>query len=350
MLSLESREPLALPSRFFLAPINPGLAEAGTPTPRFSRFFRSRAGLGTGICYVGNVALAPDLTSNSATVVLTDRDARAWSELAQGIREAGSVPGIQLACGASSPTPTRSWFSSPTAYVESAQAQILAMSTADLSALASLFVSKARMAVRAGFLVVQIHAAHGYLLSKLLSRKINLRRDRFGADPLHMLRLIVTGIRESCPAVTLDVRVSRLEGLEDGEEDRYRRNLILEVATLDVDMISLTNGVYDVTKRLIYPPSAWGHAPFVPSAIPYCLAVPDKLWNVCGNIWNPALLNVRTLPANLTFSLARALIADPTLLSRDWSPNQGPLCDRCDRCHYYSLGSREIACPRNPGL
>jgi len=352
---MRSREPAILrgvqiASPFFLAPINPGLAVNGSPTPRFCRFFERRSGNGIGICYVGNVAISPDRASNSTTATIKDTDRDTWSSLAAAISCAGSLPGIQLACGPSSANPSRAWVGEAEAFVEAARSEILSMPGTQLETIVSLFVRQAQVAVEAGFRVIQIHAAHGYLLAKLLSRRINCRSDQYGDDPLFILDLIVSGVRDRCPDALLDVRVSRLEGLEEREEDRYRRDLILRLARLNIDIISLTNGVYDVSKRLIYPSAAWGHAPFVASAVPYARQAPDKVWNVCGNIWNPALIDLENLPSNLTFSVGRALIADPALLGGKWERNREPLCNRCDQCHYYSCGRTEVFCPRNPDL
>ncbi|EIW83221.1 FMN-linked oxidoreductase [Coniophora puteana RWD-64-598 SS2] len=76
------------------------------------------------------------------------------------------------------------------------------MSIADIDELVQQFINGAILATRSGFDGVQIHAAHGYLLSQFLSSKTNKRHDAYSASPetvLNLLQRLVTGIRAVTP-------------------------------------------------------------------------------------------------------------------------------------------------------
>lgn len=76
------------------------------------------------------------------------------------------------------------------------------MTLEDIDHVVSLFVHAARVAVAAGFDGVQIHAAHGFLVSQFLSPHTNRRTDEYGGTPynrMEILRRLVRELRETCP-------------------------------------------------------------------------------------------------------------------------------------------------------
>ena len=77
-----------------------------------------------------------------------------------------------------------------------------------------------------GFKVIQIHAAHGYLISLLLSKSFNYRSDKYG-EYTYVLRRIIEGIRKREPELIVDVRISLIEGIaEYSEEIIYKKEII----------------------------------------------------------------------------------------------------------------------------
>ena len=86
-----------------------------------------------------------------------------------------------------------------------------ALSTDEVREVIAAFVTAADRAVRAGFDLVELHAAHGYLLHEFLSPLSNVRDDEFGGSPENRarpLREIVRGIRAAHPDLPIMVRVS----------------------------------------------------------------------------------------------------------------------------------------------
>ncbi len=94
---------------------------------------------------------------------------------------------------------------------------------ADLDAVVADFVASARRAVEAGFDLVEVHAAHGYLLSSFLSPISNQRTDEYGGPLDNRLRFpleVFDAVRAAVPAhVPVTVRISATDWMPDGNTD-----------------------------------------------------------------------------------------------------------------------------------
>jgi 2,4-dienoyl-CoA reductase-like NADH-dependent reductase (Old Yellow Enzyme family) len=335
-----------IPSRYFLAPINTGFAVKGNPAAELVKFHEKRSGKGIGISYVGNVATEPKYTTNINTPWFTD-DISSWLELSTIIRNNGSVPGIQIGCRASRLTPPKKWINRDLeSVVNNIRRELDEFTEDDLAAIIASFISSAEQSIKAGFPVIQIHAAHGYLLAQFLNPILNRRQDNFGSDPALLLSLIISLVREKIPDIVLDVRLSLFDGIEPREyELQHKRILIEKLVSLGVDIISISAGTYDINKQLIYPLKQWGHGVYIADVIPFAKQYPHILWNVAGNIWDLRML--KDLPLNLTLSIGRSLIADPHFVEKSLAGNYESIfpCARNGHCHYYSRGTEHISCP-----
>jgi len=98
-----------IPSRFFFAPVNTGLAFDGLINDRFINFHNLRSGHRIGITYVGNVAIGRDWTTNKNTPTISFNNINEWRKVVAKIVKNGSVPAIQLACRTSKNKPLREW-------------------------------------------------------------------------------------------------------------------------------------------------------------------------------------------------------------------------------------------------
>lgn len=338
---------IKVPSRFFLAPINTGFARKGEPTPDLIRFHATRSGRGIGISYVGNVAIDSDSVTNNNTLFF-GKNVDAWARLVEAINSNGSLPGIQIACRRSKLQPPRRWEAQDhDSYISHMRDEISSHPETLLLDVVSKFVQAAETAYKFGFKVIQIHAGHGYFLSSMLNPVLNKRTDVYGLDKSWIIKSIVYGIRSALPNVILDVRFSLLDGLDSKEHEIARKQPIIgSIASLDIDILSVSNGIYDINKNLIYPPADWGHGNFLDLALPFAVQHPDKIWNTAGNIWDLRLLP-ENLPKNITFSIGRSLIADPEFVVKSIEGRQDSIqaCTRTNRCHYYSRDMQNIACP-----
>lgn len=351
MLSFALRD-VKVSTRFFLAPINTGFAKNGEPTPDLIRFHSARSGRGIGISYVGNVAIDSESVTNANTLFF-GKNFGPWVRLVEAINSNGSLPGIQIACRRSMLQPPRRWEAQdPESYVSHMRDEINSHPEALLLEVVNKFVRAAETAYAVGFKVIQIHAGHGYFISSLLNPALNNRIDLYGLDKTWILKSIVCGIRSVLPNVILDVRFSLLDGLAPKEAEIARKQPIVQsIANLDIDIVSVSNGIYDINKNLIYPPVEWGHGAFLDLTLPFAAQYADKIWNTAGNIWDLGLLPAN-LPKNLTFSIGRSLIADPDFVLKSVEGRQDRIqaCTRTSRCHYFSRSMQNIACPYDSHL
>ncbi|KAK0631288.1 FMN-linked oxidoreductase [Immersiella caudata] len=127
------------------------------------------------------------------------------------------------------------------------------VSLAEIEELKGDFVSAARRAVEAGFDIVEVHAAHGYLLHEFLSPVSNKRGDGYGGDFEGRTRLlleVVEGVRGVIPeGMPLFVRISATDWLEGIEEESWAVEESARLAGLladrGVDLLDVSSGGND---------------------------------------------------------------------------------------------------------
>src|ERR1700712_3363168 len=175
---------LPLPNRIVKAAMTEALADAdNNPTPRLDRLYTRWAAGGPGMILTGNVMVDRRHLERARNVVVdgaTDRSAlRRYATASSSVPTVVQVshPGRQT----NRMVQTQPVGPSSGAAVGMAGlfARPRALTTAEIADLRRRFVTACRMVVDAGFDGVQIHAAHGYLLSSFLSPEINQRQDPY---------------------------------------------------------------------------------------------------------------------------------------------------------------------------
>jgi len=121
-----------------------------------------------------------------------------------------------------------------------------ALSIDGIKNIVSAFAAAARRACEAGFRVVEIHAAHGYLIHEFLSPLSNQRTDSYGGsfeNRIRILREIVTAVRDSWPErAPLFVRISATDWIEGGWDIQQSVELACQLVKLGVDQIDCSSG------------------------------------------------------------------------------------------------------------
>ncbi|WP_419694399.1 hypothetical protein ACN2CC_28065 [Mesorhizobium muleiense] len=335
-------------SRFCFAPVNTGFCRNGEPEERLVKFHRERSGPEIAISYVGNVAISPEHRTNDATGYM-DHDLSKWRRLSAAIDDNESLPGIQIACRAAPDKAPRKWRNDRRTFVESARQALTSMPEATLDELWNKFIRAAEKASEAGFKIIQIHAAHGYLLSQLMNRLINVRRDQFGGG-INALERMIQDLRNHLPDTILDIRVNLFDGLEEpNEELSYRIEQIGRLIDAGCNMISLSSGIYDIDKFAIYPEASAGNSVYVEYARKIALLFERTKINVAGNIRDVVSLK-DTEPLNLMFSIGRPLIADPGFIKNALTGKNSTECIWSGHCHYYSRMRPHIECKVNKAI
>lgn len=117
---------------------------------------------------------------------------------------------------------------------------------AQINDIIKAFVDAAKRALTAGFKVVEIHAAHGYLLHQFLSPLSNQRQDQYGGSFENRIRLtleITKAVREVWPAdLPLFVRVSATDWVEGGWNADETVELAKRLKALGVDLMDVSSG------------------------------------------------------------------------------------------------------------
>lgn len=120
------------------------------------------------------------------------------------------------------------------------------LTPAGIDGVADAFRNAAERAARAGFDVVEIHAAHGYLLHEFMSPLSNRREDEYGGSPANRLRLplrVLAAVREAWPADRpVFVRVSATDYLEGGLDVEEMVGMVRAFKQAGADLIDVSSG------------------------------------------------------------------------------------------------------------
>lgn len=334
---------------FFLAPINTGFVAAHKPLARLVEFHRARSGNGIAINYVGNVAVHEEFVNSQSTGVM--KSPQDWQDVASAIRRKGSIAGIQLACQLQGTASVRKWVNSRRQdFIESEAAYFSSIPPATFERIVNAFNNATKSSLEAGFDVIQIHAAHGYFLSKALNPLINRRSDRYG-DGIALLKEVICAVRSASNRCIVDVRLSLFDGIEDRQLEVDRTiTRVAQIAAVSTDIVSLSAGMYDINRTHVYPNKDHGHACYESYAVQLATRFPAVLFNIAGNIWEISKLS--DVPSNLTYGIGRPLIADPEFVLKSITGRQESIveCKRCNKCHYFSRGKLHIECGVNSEL
>lgn len=324
------------PSNIFFAPVNPGWCKEGIVTDAFVDFFVQRAGHLIGLSYVGNIALMKEWGSNNTTAALVENSDEIWGDLADSIKCAGSIPGAQLAWKPDKIQLQREFVSAnKNEQIETFKKFYEEFDEYDK--VADLYASSIKRAHRLGFSAIQIHAAHGYGLSLLLSRMVSNCDEPENCKGIKVIKKILERLEGNRPI--LDIRVSFFEGINDDEAERiYKLKLLKLLVDFGFDIISLSNGFYNIDKNMIYP-SKKVDGVLIGEAVNLSKMYPNTIWNIAGNMEN-VLSETLELPENLTLSLGRQLIADPGTIEKlkIGATETVRKCTECNFCHYFSNG------------
>jgi 2,4-dienoyl-CoA reductase-like NADH-dependent reductase (Old Yellow Enzyme family) len=121
-----------------------------------------------------------------------------------------------------------------------------ALDEAEIDAIVAAFETGARRALQAGFKVIEIHSAHGYLLHEFLSPISNHRNDRYGGSLENRMRFllrVVERLRGLMPEVMpLFVRISATDWAEGGWDIEQSVELAIQLKRLGVDLIDVSSG------------------------------------------------------------------------------------------------------------
>ena len=248
-------------NRLFVSPMCQYSAVEGVPGSWHMTHYGSRAVGGAGLVMVEATAVSPQgRISPEDTGLWTPKQAEAFKPIVAFMAEHGAVPAIQLAHAgrkASTATPWnggapldpnqggwQTW--APSARAFGTFPVPMAMSNDHLTSVRDAFVASARLAMIAGFEVIEIHMAHGYLLHEFLSPLSNQREDQYGGSFENRIRFpleVTRAVRDTWPkAKPLFVRLSATDWMPGGWDldDTVKFSACLR--DIGVDLIDTSSG------------------------------------------------------------------------------------------------------------
>lgn len=257
-------QPLRLPggqtlgNRIAKAAMEENMADARhLPGDALRQLYRSWAMGGAGLLLTGNVMVAADAVTGPAGVILdATQPLQPFRDWAQAGRTNGARIWMQIN------HPGRQVFAAtnrqaiaPSAVPLAIQgyahlfAQPRAMSEEDIAEVIARFADTAALAEQAGFDGVQVHAAHGYLLSQFLSPLTNRRTDRWGGaleNRARILTQIIQAIRARvAPRFGVGVKLNSSDFQKGGFDAQDAVAVVRMLNPLAVDLVELSGGSYE---------------------------------------------------------------------------------------------------------
>ena len=248
----------AVPNRIVKAAMEESLATPEhLPGEKIFTLYRTWAQGGTGTLITGNVMVHDAALTGPRTIVLDEHQPldpfRSWAAAAH---EHGakiwmqiSHPGRQIPKG----QPGVAWAPSAKTLNMGTKAVSMAdptpMTEEQIHATIKRFITTARLAEEAGFDGIEIHAAHGYLLSQFLSPLANIRTDDWGGSLENRARILLEIVKDiratAAPDFVVAVKLNSADFQRGGFELDDAKAVINMLAPLGVDLVELSGGNYE---------------------------------------------------------------------------------------------------------
>jgi 2,4-dienoyl-CoA reductase-like NADH-dependent reductase (Old Yellow Enzyme family) len=249
-------------NRIFVSPMCQYSSEGGMPNTWHLVHLGSRAVGGAGLVMVEASAVSPEgRITDWDSGIWSDAHAAAFRPIADFIDAQGSVAGIQIAHAGRKASTEKPWRGGGAIHEGPHSWQPLApsplpfregdpvpepLTEAGIEEIVRQFAGATRFALRAGFRVLEIHAAHGYLLHEFLSPLTNRRTDAYGGSLENRMRLTLR-VAETCRAGWPDdrplfVRISASDWAEGGWDLEQSVALSERLRDAGVDLIDCSSG------------------------------------------------------------------------------------------------------------
>ena len=259
-------------NRMTLSPMCQYSAENGLPGDWHLMHYGSRAIGGPGLIFTEMTCIAPDARiTPGCTGLWNDEQEAAWTRIT-GFVHANSAAKICLQLGHAGrkgatklmwegmdrPLPAGAWpiiSASPLPYYPESQVP-REMTRADMDRVKAEFVAAAQRGERAGFDMLELHCAHGYLLASFLSPLTNKRTDEYGGSVENRLRYpleVFRALRETWPREKpMSVRISATDWVEGGLSAADSVAIAEAFAAEGCDLVDVSTGQTARESRPIY--------------------------------------------------------------------------------------------------
>ncbi len=222
----------------------------GNPKPELESLYRQLAKGGVGLIITGHMYVHPSGQAHKGmTGIFNDDQIPGLRKLADAIHEEGgrvvvqiNHGGMQCEEGTVVDTIAPSHIESP--YLERPAREI---TIDEIDELIEAYGQAAMRVKGAGFDGVQIHAAHGYLISEFLSPLVNKRTDQWGGDTnrrMRFLKNVSKSVREKIgPTFPMLIKLGMMDGVDEGLSADEGAKIVAELAGMGFDGIEISGGV-----------------------------------------------------------------------------------------------------------
>jgi 2,4-dienoyl-CoA reductase-like NADH-dependent reductase (Old Yellow Enzyme family) len=253
---------VTLRNRLVIAPMCEYSATDGLPNDWHFVHLGSRAVGGAGLLITEATAISPEGRISAGDVgIWNEAQQQAWQPIIAFIKAQGAVAGVQLAHAGRKASSMRPWEGGGPLTAEAGAWQTvapsaipfdqhwhvpLALDHAGIAQVIADFRAAAERALAAGFQLIELHGAHGYLLHQFLSPLSNHRTDEYGGsfeNRTRLVREVITAVREVWPEhLPLWLRVSATDWSDGGWDVEQTVQLAREVKSMGVDLIDVSSG------------------------------------------------------------------------------------------------------------
>lgn len=240
---------LVLKNRIIMSPMCQYSAVDGVPNNWHLVHLGSRATGGSSLIIVEATGVeSAGRISNHCLALYNETQREAFKPITQFIKSQGSIPGIQLSLsGRKGDGDWEPYAPSPIAFSHHYKTP-RELTNKEIYQLVDKFIYSAKLALEAGFEVVEAHMAHGYLMHQFLSPLSNKRTDEFGGSLENRMRfplMVARALRETWPAqLPVFVRISATDWAENEEGWDLKQSIVLcnELKKIGIDFIDVSTG------------------------------------------------------------------------------------------------------------
>jgi 2,4-dienoyl-CoA reductase-like NADH-dependent reductase (Old Yellow Enzyme family) len=248
-------------NRVWVSPMCQYSAVDGVPDDWHLVHLGSFARGGVGLVFTEATAVTPQgRISPADTGIWNDEQASAWSRIVEFVHRQGTVAGMQLAHAGRKASAIPPWEGrgpvsdteggwepvAPSPVAADALRDPRALTVAEIGDVAASFASAAERAVACGFDVLEVHAAHGYLLHEFLSPLSNRRTDEYGGGFDNRVRIVlevVDAVRAVLPEhMPVFVRLSATDWVDGGWSADESVRLAGLLRGRGIDLVDVSSG------------------------------------------------------------------------------------------------------------